>query len=249
MRTRLLILLVWVPLAAQSRDSFLAAARKAEVAGNFAAAEREYERAVGLQADAATLQRLGLVRHLQNKYETAIRAFEQSLKLDPNQWSAHLFLGIDEYRTNRFGAALPELKRALELRPEDPEARFWLGVTELALKDYFPGLAILEKLSREQPKNVEILRILAENYAVFGMSLLNGVAEKYPDTPAGLQVHAQALEFEGANEQALRVYREIDRQAPGRPGIAEAIARLTAVARGQHRPSPPADDDGSPIPP
>jgi hypothetical protein len=61
---------------------------------------------------------------------------------------------------------------------------------------------MLEELSREQPKDVELLRILAENYATFGRTLLNNVPEKYPDTLAGLEVHAQALQFEGANEAA-----------------------------------------------
>ena len=243
-----LTVLICSLLSGQSLESYLADARTAEVAGDLGAAERAYEKAVELHPDASTLQRLGLVRHLQSKFALAIPAFEQSLRLDPNQWSARLFLGIDLYRMNRYDLAFTQLQRAGQLRPDDPDTRFWLGLAYLARKDYFPGLVLLEQLSREQPKNLEILRVLAENYLVFGTSLLNRVAENNPDTPAGLQVQAQALEFEGANDAALQAYRELERQAPSRPGVAEAIARLKAISAGQPRPSPPGAGDGPPIP-
>ncbi len=233
----------------QPPDGHLAAARKAEVSGDLASAEREYEQTLALHPDASVYQRLGLVRHLQNKFQEAIPAFEQSLKLQPNQWSASLFLGIGLYKTNQFDRALGQLKQAGKLRPNDPEIRRWLGLTYLARKEYLAGLALLEALSSEQPKDLELLRILAENYAVFGTTLLNKVAEKYPDTPAGLQIHAQALEFEGANEAALEVYLQLRKMQPARSGVAEALARLKANASEPRTTSPEATSVASPTPP
>jgi len=167
-------------LAGQLPEAHLTAARTAELAGDFASAEREYQQALALRPDAAIYQRLGLVRHLQNKFQEAIPAFEQSLKLQPNQWSARLFLGIDLYKTNQFERALGQLKQADKLRQNEPEIRFWLGLSHLARKEYLTGLAMLETLSSDQPKNLELLRILAEHYAVFSTTLVNNVAEKYP---------------------------------------------------------------------
>jgi tetratricopeptide (TPR) repeat protein len=236
-------------LAQSSPEAHLAGARKAELSGDFALAEREYEQALALRPDAETYQRLGLVRHLQNKFKEAIPAFEQSLKLQPKQWSSRLFLGIGLYRTNQFEPALGELKQADKLRPNDPEVRKWLGLTYLARKEYLTGLAILEELSREQPKDLELLRVLAENYAIFGTTLLNNVAEKHPDTPAGLEVHAQALEFEGANEAALDVYRQLQRMEPNRRGLNDAIERLKAAPSAKQPPSPGATSAESPTPP
>lgn len=245
--TRLLLFLILAgSLPGQSVESHLAEAKKAEQAGAFAAAEREYEKAIAIQPSAETYRRLGLIRHLENKYREAIPAFEQSLRLEPNEWSARLFLGMDLYRTNQFDRALNELKRAEKLRPDDPDTRFWLGATYLARKEFLPGIEILEKLLQEQPKNLEILRLLAENYAAFGTALLNGVGEKYPDTPAGMQVHAQALEFEGANDAALATYRELDRIAPGRPRVRDAIRRLEAISAAPRPPSPQADGGAPP---
>ena len=236
-------------LLGQPPDANLTAARKAELAGDLASAEREYQQALALRPDAATYQRLGLVRHLQNKFQDAIPAFVQSLKLQPNQWSARLFLGIDLYKTNQFERALGQLKQAGKLRPNDPEIRLWLGLTYLARKEYLTGLAMLETLSSEQPKNLELLRILAENYAVFGTSLLNNVAEKYPDTPAGLQIHAEALEFEGAIEAALEAYLQLRKIQPARPGVADALERLKANASEPRPTSPEATSVVSPTPP
>ncbi len=245
--TRLLLALVLAGrLLGQTPDSHVAAARAAEQAGDFAAAEREYRSAIAVRPSAEIYQRLGLVLHLENKYREAIPEFEASLRLDPEQWASRLFLGMDLYRTNQFARALEELKKAQQLRPEDADTRFWLGATYLARKDYFSGLEILERLSREQPRNLEILRLLAENYAAFGTALLNRVAEKYPNSPAGMQVHAQALEFEGANEAALQAYVELNRAAPGRPGVREAIERLQAILSARRPPSPPADGGAPP---
>lgn len=247
--SKIVLLAIAASVLAQSPDANLAAARSAELAGDLASAEREYHHALALRPDAAIYQRLGLVLHLQNKFHDAIPAFEQSLKLRPNQWSARLFLGIDLYKTNQFERALGQLKQAGKLRPNDAEIRRWLGLTYLARKEYLTGLALLEALSSEQPKDLELLRILAENYAVFGTTLLNKVAEKYPATPAGLQIHAQALEFEGANEAALEVYLQLRKMQPARSGVAEALARLKANASEPPPISPEATSVAAPTPP
>jgi tetratricopeptide (TPR) repeat protein len=236
--SRVAVLLFAVSLIGQQPDAHVVAAKNAEASGNFASAEREYEKSLAVRPDAATYQRLGLVRHLQNKFAEAIPAFEKSLQLQPNQWASRLFLGMDLYRTNHFDRALAEISQADRLKPDDPEIRFWLAVAHLAQKEYFPGLEILEELSRGQPKNLEILRILAENYAAFGTTLLNNVAEKYPETPTGMLVHAQALEFEGAYEAALQAYLALDSKSPNRPGVREAIEHLKTTVSSQPRPSP-----------
>jgi tetratricopeptide (TPR) repeat protein len=227
-------------LFGQSPAVHLAAASKAERSGDLIAAEREYEKALSVRPDAPVYERLGLVRHLQNKFAEAIPAFKQSLRLQPERWASRLFLGIDLYRTNAFDGALAELKRADKLQPGNFEVQFWLGATHLALKSYMPGLEILEKLLQQQPNNLEILKLLAENCDALGATLLNHVADAYPNTPAGLEVHAQALEFEGSNDAALQVYRELLQRDPNRLGIREAIERLKTISSAPQPPSPPA---------
>jgi tetratricopeptide (TPR) repeat protein len=204
----------------------LDAAHQAELSGNLPEAEAIYQKWLAAHADAEIYQRLGLVRHLQNKFGEAGRAFEQAIKLNPQLWSAHLFLGIDYYRANRFPEALKQLETADRLRPEQEETRFWMGATQLALHHYMSGFEILEQVLKGDPNNTEVLRLLAESYADYGTQLLNEVGEKYPDTAAGLEVQGRAFEFEGSYEAALRAYQAAAAKDPQRPGIREAIARV-----------------------
>ena len=204
----------------------LDAAHRAELSGDLPRAESIYGKLLAVYPDADVYQRLGLVRHLQNKFAEASRAFEEAVRLNPQLWSSHLFLGIDYYRANRFVDALKQLETADRLHPRQRETRFWLGATQLALRNYMTGFETLETVLQEDSANTEVLRLLAESYADYGTQLLNGVGEKYPDTAAGLEVQGRAFEFEGSYEAALGAYRKAAAKDPGRPGIREAIARV-----------------------
>ncbi len=209
-------------------DSNLAAARRAEHAGHFAEAEHIYQDLASHQPDAEIYQRLGLVRHMQNKFSPAAEAFRQALKLSPDLWGSHLFLGIDLYRMNQFGEADTELTAANRLRPKEPEILFWSGATKLAQHDYMAGFEMLEKVLERDPSNAEVLRMLAESYATFGTSLLNDVGNKFPNSAPGLVVQGKAFEFEGAYGPAKDAYQAALALSPARAGLPEAIARVDA---------------------
>lgn len=217
-------------LLGQQPDSSpdVAAAVKAEQAGDFAGAESIYAQLVINHPDAQLYQRLGLVRHMQNKFSPAAEAFAAAVKLDPSLWSSHLFLGIDLYRMDQFDTADSHLTTANRLRPNDPEVMFWSGVTKLARHDYLRGFAILEMVLERDPSNAEVLRILAESYASYGTALLNELGDKYPTTAAGLVAQGKAFEFEGAYRPALDAYQSALALDPRRPGLQEAINRVQA---------------------
>jgi tetratricopeptide (TPR) repeat protein len=204
----------------------LAAARNAELAGRFAEAESIYEQLTAAHPDATLYQRLGLVCHLQNKFSSAAGAFEKALKLDPSLWSSHLFLGIDLYRMNRFQPAITHLAAANRLHPNEPEILFWVGATQLARHDYLEGFEALESVLERQPANADALGLLAEGYANYGTALLNEVADRFPDSAAGLMVQGKAYEFDGDYGPALAAYHRVLALAPAYPGLAEAIKRV-----------------------
>ncbi len=229
-------MLLPVLLAGQQRASVpdLAAAHSAEQAGNFAAAETIYARMVSENPNAELYQRLGLVRHLQNKFEPAAKAFEAAIRLDPSLWTSHLFLGIDLYRLNRFDDAAAHLAKADRLHPGDREVKFWMGANELARHHYIAGFEALEFVLERDPTNAEVLRMLAESYASYGTALLDEVGNKYPNSPAGLIVQGKAFEFEGAYGPALDSYRAALALTPNRPGLRESINRVKAEMRDSH---------------
>jgi tetratricopeptide (TPR) repeat protein len=65
----------------------------------------------------------GLAFDRSGKREEAIAAFQDALKLDPNNAEAHLSLGKTEMSLGRLDVAIIELQEALRLRPNNDQAR------------------------------------------------------------------------------------------------------------------------------
>lgn len=207
-----------------------AAISGAQPAGDLAATEKSLEELTRKQPTADLWQRLGLARHLQNRYETAIPAFREAIRLNPNLWTSHLFLGIGLYRTNQFPLALESLNRADRLAPRSHAGRddldYWLGATRIALKQPMAGLRSLEVLLARNPRHPDALELVTQTYADLGTSLWNQVAEKHFDTAPGREVHGHALEDEGNRAAAIVAYRESKAMNEKRAGPRLELARL-----------------------
>lgn len=199
-------------------------------APDLAGIERKAESEVKAQGTAENWQKLGLARFMQNRFETAIPAFQEALHRNYSLWPSHLFLGISLYRTNRFdeaGRALETARRMAPLRAQGSEdIDYWLGATYIALKQPWRGLRQLEELLTRYPRHEEALAMLARTYADLSGSLWNDVAERFFETPAGLEVHGHALEAEGNYTDALAAYKQARALAAKRPGPAREIGRM-----------------------
>jgi tetratricopeptide (TPR) repeat protein len=225
---RLLFLFLALSLARAGPQT--SGARQSGPSENLPAIEKTYDEQLKLRPDAETWQRLGLVRHLQNKFEPAIPAFRQAIRLNPSLWTAHLFLGMCLYRTNRFAEAAAALERAARLAPAAERGRddvdYWLGATRIATGKTLAGLQALENLLARNPKHMDALELSTRAYAEFGTALWNDVAERSFETAAGYEIHGNALESEGNREGALQAYRESQALDPKRAGPGFAIGRL-----------------------
>lgn len=223
------VVLILCSVLARSEPQ-LSTARQAELAGDLAAAEKAYERELNSRPAAETWQRLGLVRHLQNKFDSAIPAFREAAQLDPSLWTAHLFLGICLYRTNQFAGALAALEKADRLAPKQNAGRdeldYWLGATRIAAKRPLKGLQGLERLLARNPRHAEALELAVRTYADLSSGAWNGVAEAHFETAPGYEVHGHALESEGNREGALEAFRKSKALNANRAGPGLAIGRL-----------------------
>lgn len=225
---RLACVLMFAIAAAQGQK--LSPAREAELKGDFPAAEEAYERELQSHPSADLWQRLGLTRHLQSKFDTAIPAFREALLLNPSLWTSRVFLGICLYRVNLFSEARSELERAeREAPPNDPgrdEIDYWLGASLIAVGQPLVGLAVIERLLARRPSRLDAIELAVETYTDLGSSLWNHVAERSFESAAGYEVHGHALEAEGNVQQALEAYRRSKTVDPRRIGPGTAIGRL-----------------------
>jgi len=226
LRTECILILV----VASANGQTLSPARQAELAGDFPAAEKAYEQELQNRPSADTWQRLGLTRHLQSKFVSAIPAFREALRLNPSLWTSRLFLGMCLYRVNHFPEAQIELERAeREVPPDDPgrdEVAYWVGATLIARKQPLAGLVAIERLLVRRPSRLDALQLAVQTYADLGSSLWNQIAERNFESAAGYEVHGHALEAEGNMEAALEAYRHSQALDPRRMGPGIAIGRL-----------------------
>lgn len=154
-----------------SLDVILKRAEEAQLRSDFQQAAEEYRKASRLKPSADVYEKLGLACFLGNSYAEAIEAFSESLRLDPQRWASHLFLGINLYKTNRFREALPHIERTLQLNPQQTEARYWLGLTYDALGDYQQGIGHLRAALDRDLENIDYLYALTQAYLDFSVVL------------------------------------------------------------------------------
>jgi tetratricopeptide (TPR) repeat protein len=195
------------------------------------ALEQTIQRTVKSAPSAANWEKLGLVRHLQNRFQDAIPAFREALRVDSSRWASHLFLGICLYRTNQFAEALTSLERANKLAgiasgAGRDDLDYWLAATNLALKRPIPAFRLIERLLARNPAHREGLELATRSYAELSTAIWNEVADKSFDTAAGYEVHGHAVESEGNRNGALGAFRRSQALSPRRAGPGLAIGRL-----------------------
>jgi Flp pilus assembly protein TadD len=96
----------------------------------------------------------GLALDRSGKREEAITAFQDALKLDPNNAEAHLSLGKTEMSSGRLDAAITDLKEALRLSPNNDQAERLLSQAYARAGDKEHALAFAAT-SANAPENVE----------------------------------------------------------------------------------------------
>src|SRR5687768_9569466 len=105
------------------------AAQSWERAGDWAAAEREWQTVIKLAPlDARALVNLGVALNRQDKSREAIAVWTRAALLDSKLTGAHFNLGLALVRSQQYAAAIPPLRRALALETGHEGARRALAV-------------------------------------------------------------------------------------------------------------------------
>jgi len=149
----LIALLAWHASALLSQthlslESLYRDAKAALERQDYAGAADAWKAILALQPNLAEAHsNLGMMRHLQNRFDAAIPAFQAALKLKPDLLSARLFLGIDYYLTSVPQRSIQELSRVLQQDPRNAVALEWLGMAYLQTGRHFQAAEELEKAS------------------------------------------------------------------------------------------------------
>ncbi len=108
------------PLGRDSARWRVALAGGLERSGDPSGALREYERALTLQEQASTWQRIAVLQAGRGDWEKAADALERAVALQPDHENSHFELGRALLRLGRAAEAERAFARAVELNPERP---------------------------------------------------------------------------------------------------------------------------------
>jgi tetratricopeptide (TPR) repeat protein len=135
------------------------------IADNGHAALEELKRAIELDPKLPTLHSwYGRVLMRMGDPDKARTAFRTELASNPNDFEAHLYLGILLKRDRLFVEAEKYLDRAVKLRPGDSYARYHLGAVNASQGKPQEALPYLESVVKDFPSFTEARVLLASVY-------------------------------------------------------------------------------------
>ena len=222
-------------------EQYAEQAQRAMAQGHFAEAERAFEKLRELEPKVAEIHaNLGVVYFQERKYEQAIQALRQALKLNPALQKASTLLAISLSELGHYKEAIPGLEKGFH-RSTETDIKRMCG---LQLMRSYSGLQLDSKavevaleLNHLYPDDAEILYHTGR---VFGNSAFGAMEKLAQVAPASIWRHqaaAEAYESQGGYETALVEYREVLKLDPARPGIHYRIGRVL-LARSHQKTSP-----------
>ena len=147
-------------------------------AGDYARAAQHLKDAVEVRPDDATAAFYeGQALEKTHDLAGARDALEASLRLLPSQFQARLLLGRVYLRLKNPRAAEDQMEAALLLRSNSVEAQLGLAAAQVAQGRFGNALPQLLQLTRSDPKNAEVFRLLAQTYSALSRTAEAGQAE------------------------------------------------------------------------
>ena len=128
-------------------DNNLLLAQTLEALGQFADAIYYYRASLALREDATeALSNLGRAFLRSNRHREAIPVFQQLIKSQPTNQSAHTLIARAHIYLENYAAAAAAYRHLLQLNPDDNQARYNLGVMYLTLGNAEKARQIYDRL-------------------------------------------------------------------------------------------------------
>ena len=203
--------------------------QQALAAGRYPEAEQAFEKLRTLEPGVAEIHaNLGLIYFEERKYDQAVRALRQALKLKPTLQKPDSLLAISLSELGRYREALPGLEKCFH-RSADAEIKRMCG---LELQRSYAGLhrdsnavELAIELNRLYPNDPEILYQTGKIYGNAAFVTMEKLAQLAPSSVWRHLAAAEAHESQGSFDEAIAEYHEVLKLEPQRPGVHYRIGR------------------------
>jgi tetratricopeptide (TPR) repeat protein len=142
--------------------------------GNYAAAAKEFRRAISLdpsQDNAVKAYKLMATAYIaDNKIDDAIKAYKSSLKVDPSNDATYVSLGNIYFNQGSYSDALKQYEAAAKISPTSSANAYSLGQGYLAAGRYPAAEAQFQKVIRMSPNEYSGYYGLGQAYSKQGRS-------------------------------------------------------------------------------
>jgi serine/threonine protein kinase len=145
---------------------------------DFAAAEREFKRAIELNPNYAPAhQWYGYLLTTLGKTEEALNENRRAVEIEPLSLVMNYTYASSLFYARRYDEAIAQAKRALELDANSLGGHFWLGTAYVTKSDYAPAVDAFAK-TRELAGDPEAAELMRKNFAKGGWQMfLRGLLE------------------------------------------------------------------------
>ena len=225
------------PARAQSADAvekYSERGQRALAQGDYAEAEAAFEKLRELEPGVAEVHaNLGVIYFQEKKFEPAVLALRQALKLKPALTKTRALLAISLSELGRYPEALPGLENGFR-QSTDPPIKRMCGLQLLraysGLRRDDKAVEVALELNRPYPDDPEVLYHSGRIFGNFAFLSMQQLAQVAPASVWRHQAEAEAYESQGSNDAAISEYRQVLSVDPRRPGIHYRMGR-TLLAR------------------
>jgi tetratricopeptide (TPR) repeat protein len=195
------------------------------------------------EGEASVFVARGILAYDEKRYDDALEAFKEALRLAPNNGDALYYSGLTNIALKRYDAAGQALEQARRLEPKDPSILFQLGALYFGLERYDQAQPLLEEVFATNPRldnlgyYVGFLRYRQKDYQGALRAFRAGAS-----TDANIQqvtrfYSALALGILGLPEQATAEIDDALKLQPASPltGPAERLRGAVLAARAGER--------------
>jgi len=213
----------------QELDRYAQIGQKALEVGRYPEAEAAFEKLRELSPGTVEVHaNLGAIYFQEKKFDKAVGALRQALKLKPNLPKTEALLAMSLSELGKYSEATPALDKCFR-HSTDPELKRMCGLqllrAETGLKQESKSVALALELNRLYPDDPEMLYHTARIYGNQAFVTIHRLSQVAPDSIWKSLAAAEAYESRGSFTEAVGEYHRVLTLDPYRKGIHYRLGR------------------------